>query len=103
MAQLIAAEEGESVEKGVLAYVEIIDEPKAIERLRARLERLLADLQKDDAPGGAGGPPRPPSPTARRFRLTLAFFPLDRSDSGKKARGEKLPGASRSRRRSSRK
>ena len=61
-------------EEAVLSYLAIDADPETIARLQRRLSRLLADIQKltDD--------PATPRRDARRYRLTLAFFPLDRFD-----------------------
>lgn len=60
-------------EEGALGYLAIDADPETIARLRRRLRRLLQDIQKianEDTPRG----------DCRRYRLTLAFFPLDRFD-----------------------
>jgi DNA-binding transcriptional ArsR family regulator len=60
-------------EEAVLSYLAIDADPATIDRLKRRLLRLLADIQKlgDDSTSRRG---------SRRYRLTLAFFPLDRFD-----------------------
>jgi DNA-binding transcriptional ArsR family regulator len=59
-------------DKGLLTFCEIHADEKEILRIRRRLERLVKDLTKLCA--------EPESPTGkeRRYRLTVAYFPLDR-------------------------
>ena len=58
-------------EKGVLTFCEIQADEKEIARIRRRLDRLLKDLMKLDDPDARTG-------KERRYRLTIAYFPLDR-------------------------
>lgn len=58
----------ELTEAGVLGFCEVHATQARIDELRGRLQELLADLGEPD------------EATERRYRLTLAFYPLDRSD-----------------------
>jgi DNA-binding transcriptional ArsR family regulator len=56
-------------EKGVLSYLEIRTDSKRGRQLQARLMRLLKSIDGlPEAKGKSGG---------RKYRLTLAFYPLD--------------------------
>lgn len=61
-------------EEGALCYVEIHASEKEIRRMRSAVQRLLRSVQKTDT-GGKGS--RASGSGDRRYRLTLAFFPLD--------------------------
>jgi DNA-binding transcriptional ArsR family regulator len=65
------AVEEEVVEEAVVSFLELRAGAAEIRRVRAALKRLLRGLQ-------ASGPARPRA-AVRRYRLTIAFFPLDRS------------------------
>jgi DNA-binding transcriptional ArsR family regulator len=56
-------------EKGVLSYLEIRTDEKHGRQIRARLLRLLRSLE--------GTPERGAKTGGRRYRLTLAFYPLE--------------------------
>ncbi len=58
-----------SSEQGVLGYIEVRASDKEIEALRRKLMKLVKDLE---GKRGAGLPR-----DGRRYRLTLAYFPLD--------------------------
>ena len=62
----------ELAEEGILSFVEILTSQASITRLRRRVARLIADLQKDEDGHDET------TETLRRFRMTLAFYPLDR-------------------------
>jgi DNA-binding transcriptional ArsR family regulator len=72
-------------EEGIISYVEIHSSDAFVKKLHKRLRRLLADLQRECAKDleeetrnkKAGRIPEASSPD-RRFRLTMAYFPLDR-------------------------
>jgi hypothetical protein len=57
-------------EAALLAFYEIQISEKELTRIRRRLARLVEDLTKGRPTRGARA--------QRRFRLTLAFYPLDR-------------------------
>ena len=65
-----------AAEQAVISFCELEASQKTIDRLKRRIVRMLKDVQaiaeEDEDP-------------ERRFRLTLAYFPLDHSgqDSGK--------------------
>ncbi len=70
MRGLIAQNAGrKGIEEGILSYLEIRTTAAEGRRLQARLKKLLASLEDRgkgrDKPGG------------RRYRLTLAFYPLE--------------------------
>jgi DNA-binding transcriptional ArsR family regulator len=58
-------------EKGVLTFCEIRAEEEEITRIRRRINRLVKDLTKLCEPESATG-------NERRYRLTVAYYPLDR-------------------------
>jgi DNA-binding transcriptional ArsR family regulator len=72
-------------EEGLVGYVELHSSQEFVDKLHRRLKRLVSDMQKECArdleasekagksPGRAGEP----GPEDRRYRLTVAFFPLD--------------------------
>lgn len=66
----------EAAEQAILSFVEVKASQQTIDRMRRRIMRMLKDSQAI-----AGGEEEP----VRRFRLVLAYFPLDRpeGDSGK--------------------
>jgi DNA-binding transcriptional ArsR family regulator len=70
LTELIAAGDAERAlkQEGLLSYVEILTTDEEIERLRADLAALLGRLQECS---------EPPPDEGRRYRLTLAFYPLD--------------------------
>ena len=84
LTRLVAADGGADLEEtGMLGFCEVHASEAGIAELRGRLERLVEGL------GEAGGSDPHGSPsngttddatTARRYRLTLAFYPLDRPD-----------------------
>jgi DNA-binding transcriptional ArsR family regulator len=57
-------------EEAVLSYLEVRGSEEEIAALRARVKKLLDEVCKEGSTGGA----------TRRYRLTLAFFPLDARD-----------------------
>lgn len=63
-------------DEGVLGYLAIDADAETIEGLRRRLKRLLGDIQKLEPAAGSRD-------ASRRFRLTLAFYPLDRFEDPK--------------------
>ena len=62
---------GESPEmlqrEGLLSYLEVRGTPREIRAIRARLDALIRSIAGKDKPGPAGP----------RYRLTIAFFPLE--------------------------
>ena len=56
-------------EKGVLSYLEICTDRKHGQQLQARLMRLIQSLEGAHEPNAKRG--------GKRYRLTLAFYPLD--------------------------
>lgn len=64
---------GEIVKSGMISYCHIHAEQKTIDRLTRRIKKLVNDLQSLDEPGVD-------VQQGRRYRLTLAFYPLDRMD-----------------------
>ena len=64
-----------AAEQAVISFCELEASQKTIDRVRRRIVKLLKDVQ------ATADPDEDPE---RRFRLTLAYFPLDRSgeDSG---------------------
>jgi len=74
---------------GILTYMEIHHNDAFMAKLHKRLKRLLTDLQKECARDLEehnkkirAGKSRDDIPPDRRYRLTLAFFPLDRNKTG---------------------
>jgi DNA-binding transcriptional ArsR family regulator len=66
-----AEEAGGDADKGVLSFLQVRTDEATMRRLTRRLQKLLADLQAlDEGTPEDGGD--------RRYRLTLAFYPLDR-------------------------
>lgn len=61
------------VKSGMLTYCHVHADQQTIDRVQRRLKKLMQDLQSLDEPEGN------PADT-RRYRLTLAFYPLDRMD-----------------------
>ena len=59
-------------EQGALTFCEIQGDDKEIARILRRIQRLIKDLLKLDDPDARTG-------KERRYRLTIAFYPLDRS------------------------
>ena len=72
--RLIAADTNPE-EEGIVSYCEVQANEEDIGKLRRRLQRLLKDLQRGDMDEGD-----------RRYRFTLAFFPLDRTKIGRASR-----------------
>ena len=70
--RLVRVDTGSSTleEEGLVAFLEVRASAAEIRRLRAKLGRLVEPL-------GETGRARSSSPKDRRYRLTLAFFPLD--------------------------
>ena len=71
-------------EEGILSYVEIHASEEFVGKLQKRIKRLLRDLQKEcsgveetDKKKSGAGAGKETAPD-RRYRLTLAFYPLDR-------------------------
>jgi len=60
-------------EEGILSFCEIRASPAEIGKIRRRLERLLKTLASNDDVAGLRG-------DERRFRLTVAYYPLDVDD-----------------------
>jgi DNA-binding transcriptional ArsR family regulator len=60
-------------EKGVLSYLEIRTDNKHGRQLEARLAKLIKSLEELPEPTKKGG--------ERRYRLTIAFYPLEAEDS----------------------
>jgi len=58
-------------EEGIVSHIELRADQKQIDRLRKRLYRLLKDLER------LGDDEEEEAENTRRFRLTLAYFPLD--------------------------
>jgi DNA-binding transcriptional ArsR family regulator len=82
LAALVAAEGAAGLEtSGVLGFCEIHASEARLAELRDRLEALLAgrdpEAESDEAESGD----TPGNAPARRYRLTVAFYPLDRTDS----------------------
>jgi DNA-binding transcriptional ArsR family regulator len=85
--QLVAAGDMDKslAEECILGYVEIHASQAYVKKFNKRLRRLLADLQRECAKDleeetrnkKAGRIPEASSPD-RRFRLTMAYFPLDK-------------------------
>ena len=76
-------------EEGIISYVEIHSSDVFMKKLNKRLRRLLADLQRECAEdlkkekdSKEAGRPVKDAPPDRRFRLTMAYFPLDREGKG---------------------
>ena len=69
MRDLVAQNRGREgiEEKGVLSYLEVQTDAKHGQQIQARLMKLLKSI--DEAPEAKSG--------ERRYRLTLAFYPLD--------------------------
>ena len=67
---------GDSVtgDEGLVSYVEVRADEQFVTALRKRLFQVLEDLERD-------APKDPPIETQRRFRLLLAYYPLDRGGS----------------------
>jgi len=63
----------EVLKSGMLTYFHVHADQKTINRLLRRLKRLIEDLQSLEEPGAD-------VPDDRQYRLTLAFYPLDRMD-----------------------
>jgi DNA-binding transcriptional ArsR family regulator len=77
MQQLLATECGpkDFKESGLLSYVEVRASDQKLRQLRERLETLITRHRR--------APEKGPAPSnARRYRLTVAFFPLDRFSEG---------------------
>ena len=73
MRELITADDLEAIEEeGLITYAEVQTDADTIRRIRTRFMEVLEEFQKDD------GSPEPPASDVRRFRLLLAYFPLDR-------------------------
>jgi DNA-binding transcriptional ArsR family regulator len=72
IARLVSSAGGETAqaEEGLLTFLEVRASSAEIRRLRARLARLIDGL-------GRSGRRRPDAADERRYRLTVAFFPLD--------------------------
>jgi DNA-binding transcriptional ArsR family regulator len=72
LTELIAAGEAERVlkEEGLLSYVELRATEEEIDRLRSDLHTLMGKVQESCCGD-------PPLAEGRRYRLTLAFYPLD--------------------------
>ena len=69
-------------EEAILTYAELHTDEKGIARIRKGIQQLLEDLKNECAEESSGGDDAPEA-DARRYRLTLAFFPLDvPSDAG---------------------
>jgi len=64
-----------SGEEGVLSYVEVRGSESVIREINDRLLKFLKDLEKNCCSGE-------PSEEDRRYRLNLAWFPLDRTKEG---------------------
>jgi len=77
IAQLVASAVGALEEEGLLALLEVRASAAEIRRLRARLGRLIEGLGRPGRPGPAG---------ERRYRLTVAFFPLDAEERARSRR-----------------
>lgn len=63
----------EVMQSGMLTYIHVHADQKTIDRLSRRLKKLVQDLQSLDEPGAD-------VPDDRQYRLTLAFYPLDKMD-----------------------
>ncbi|HXV74766.1 MAG TPA: helix-turn-helix domain-containing protein [Candidatus Polarisedimenticolaceae bacterium] len=59
-------------DEALLSYTEVHASEEQIRRLREKLMAVLHDVGETGCDEESGGPGKP-----RRFRLTLAFFPLD--------------------------
>ncbi len=67
---LIRSDVADSVEEvGIISFLEIHASEGEMARLRTKLLKIIKDLEKD--------PDKDPGSKARKFRMTLAFFPLD--------------------------
>jgi DNA-binding transcriptional ArsR family regulator len=64
-----------SGEEGILSYVEVRGSESEINEINERLLKFLKDLEENCCNGE-------PSEGDRRFRLNLAWFPLDRTKEG---------------------
>jgi DNA-binding transcriptional ArsR family regulator len=62
-----------SGEEGILSFVEVRGSESEIEEINQRLMKFLKDLEEDFCGGE-------PNEEHRRYRLNLAWFPLDRTD-----------------------
>jgi len=72
-------------QEGLHTFVEIEASPDRIDRLRTELMSLLNGLREDDAPGelpGEDAAAEEAPADQRRYRLTIALFPLGVRDEG---------------------
>lgn len=78
MLQLLSSAEGADAiqEEGILSYLEVQASEKAILAMRAKMDKLIKEAAAETT--SAGG-----KQERRRYRLTLAFFPLDRTPGAK--------------------
>jgi DNA-binding transcriptional ArsR family regulator len=65
--------------QGILTFVYLEAEEKTITRLQRRLQRFVNDVQALDTIDGGDDAPDD-GPPKRKYRLTLAFYPLDIKD-----------------------
>lgn len=74
---LIASGHGskEMQEEGLVGFLEVRAPERDMKKLRARLESLTTGLEKSHAKRGSA--PRRGAGPDRRYRLSIAFFPLD--------------------------
>jgi DNA-binding transcriptional ArsR family regulator len=79
--RLLSADTGDSAvaEEGVLTFLEVRAAPAEVRRIRTRLKRLVDGLGRKG--GGVESPVG-----ERRYRLTIAYFPLDAEERARSRR-----------------
>jgi DNA-binding transcriptional ArsR family regulator len=77
LSELAAGHDGKAAEECLLSFIYLEADQKTITRLQRRMKKLLTDIQALDDRSDRD---EDDGPKMRKYRLTLAFYPLDHED-----------------------